>query len=169
MRRGSTSLAPRGFTLVEVLVVIVIIGLAGAIVVPSLLNPGTLGVQAAGRMIISDILIAQNDAIASQAVRRVIFEPANNRYRVTDQAGTTLNASWKSGGLGAANFIVDFNTDPRFTGVTMQNPVFNGVAFLEFDPLGAPTDGGSVDVLGGNIRYRIAVAPFTGLVTIAPF
>lgn len=158
-----------GFTLVEVLVVMVILGLSAAIVVPALLQPGTLGVQAAGRMAISDILIAQNDAIASQSTRRVVFDAPNNRYRLTDQAGNTLTATWRTNNGGVANYIVDFNTDPRFTGVVMQNPNFNGVATLEFDALGAPTDGGSVELIAGNTRYRINVAPFTGLVTIAPF
>ena len=69
---------PRGFTLVEVLIVVVIIGIVGAIVVPQILTAGTLGVQAAARMVIADLQFAQNDAIARQAPRRVVFEGGNN-------------------------------------------------------------------------------------------
>jgi len=159
------------FTLIEVLAVVVIIGLAGAIVVPSLMRPGTLGVQAASRMVISDILIAQNEAIAFQTTRGVIFEPAENRYRLTDAAGTTLNASWKAGGT-AANYIIDFDTDTRFGGVTLEAPDFNNGTppqnILQFDPLGAPLNGGTVDLVAAGLRYRVSVAPFTGRVTIAP-
>jgi len=146
---------------------VVIIGIAGAMVVPSLIEPSTLGVQAAGRMVISDILIAQNDAIAAQATRRVVFEPALNRYRLADVDGTTLNVGWKAGGT-TANYIVDFSTDARFAGVTLQNVNFGGGQFLEFDPLGGPTNGGALDLVAVNTTYRVTVAPFTGRVTIAP-
>ena len=157
------------FTLIEVLAVVVIIGLAGAVVVPSLMRPGTLGVQAAGRMVISDILIAQNEAIALQTTRQVIFEPALNRYRVADAGGNTINAPWKAGGV-AVNYIIDFDTDARFAGVTLQLPTFTGVdpQVLEFDVLGAPQNGGTVDLVAAGFRYRVSVAPFTGRVTIAP-
>ena len=160
---------PKAFTLVEVLAVVVIIGLAGAIVVPSLLRRGTLEVQAAGRMMISDILIAQNEAIAMQAPRQVMFEPAQNRYRLTDVGGNTLNTNWKSGGDTVENYIIDYDTDTRFAGVTLEAPAFGGPppdTFLRFDALGAPQSGGTVDLVSGDFRYRITVAPFTGRVTI---
>ena len=66
-------LSNRAFTLVEVLVVVTIISIAAAIVVPQMLRPGNLSVQAAGRSIIADILFAQNDAAAHQAGRRIVF------------------------------------------------------------------------------------------------
>ena len=166
MVRADRTLA-KAFTLVEVLAVVVIIGLAGAVVVPSLLRRGTLEVQAAGRMLVSDILIAQNEAIAAQVPRQLIFEPAQNRYRLTDEAGNTLSATWISGG--AENYIVDFDTDTRFAGVNLAAPVFGGTAppTLRFDALGGPVNGGTVDLVSGNFRYRVTVAPFTGRVTIA--
>lgn len=157
----------RGFTLVEVLAVVVIIGLAGAVVVPSLLRRGTLEVQAASRMLVSDILLAQNQAIATQESRQLIFEPAQNRYRITDPNGNTVSATWISGG--AENYIVDFDTDPRFAGVTLVAPVFGATnpPTLQFDTLGGPVNGGTVDLISGNFRYRVTVAPFTGRVTLA--
>lgn len=158
---------PKAFTLVEVLAVVVIIGLAGAVVVPSLLRRGTLEVQAASRMLISDILIAQNEAIAMQAPRQLMFETAENRYRFTDTVGNTLNARWKAGGNVIGNYIMDFDTDDRFAGVNLDAPAFGGTTNLQFDALGAPQNGGTVDLVSGNFRYRITVAPFTGRVTIA--
>ncbi len=158
----------RAFTLVEVLVVVVILGIAGAIVAPAIIRPGTLGVQAAARMVIADILIAQNDAIASQTTRRVVFEPAFNRYRLTDNGGTTLNIGLRAGGTGTANYVIDFAGDNRFAGVTLQNINIGGTQILEFDPLGAPTNGGSLDLVAGGTTYRIVISPFTGRVTVSP-
>lgn len=164
MSLSRTRSSEKAFTLVEILVVVVILGLAGAIVVPTLSQPSKFSVQAAGRAVISDILIAQNDAVASQSPRSVVFEPALNRYRLTDNLGATVQVSWKSGTVG--NYVVDFNADQRFNGVTVQT-VGNAVQTFTFDALGAPNNGGTVDLVAGNTRYRVAIAPFTGRVTIA--
>jgi prepilin-type N-terminal cleavage/methylation domain-containing protein len=154
-----------GFTLVEVLAVVVIMGIAAAIVVPQMLAAGTMGVQAAARMVISDLLYAQNEAIAQQAARRVVFDVANNSYRITDASDTTLSVSWKNGS--AENYIVDFANDSRFSGVTLQSADFGGTATIEFDDLGGPNSGGTIELVFKNIRYRVTVAAFTGRVTVA--
>ena len=169
MKVSQRRLLHQAFTLVEVLTVVTIIALAGAIVVPSLLRPSTLGVQAAGRQVIADMLIAQNDAIASQANRRVVFIAGTSQYQLTDENGNLLDAAWMAGGTAGNNYARDFATDNRFQGVGIQNVDFNGTTTLEFDPLGSPINGGSLELVGFNSQYRIMVAPFTGRVTIEPF
>ena len=161
-----------GFTLTEVLVVVTIIGIAGALVVPNVMQAGTLGVQAAGRMVIADILIAQNDAIAAQEVRRVIFDTANNRYRVTDGSNNTLTVTWRTATPGGGNYVVDFQNDDRFEGVSLDNVDFGGAEplVLEFNALGTPTgNGGDLQLVSGDQRFVVSVSPFTGRVSIAPF
>ena len=158
-----------GFTLIEVLMVVAIIAIAGAVVVPQMLQAGTFHSQAAARVVIADLLYAQNDAIAAQAPRRIVFEPNLNRYRLTDEQGTTLTANWMSGGDAGANYLVDFAADRRFSGVQITLADFADTTTLEFDDLGAPSSGGSVELTSltsTNVQYRINVAPFTGRVTI---
>ncbi|NJL31937.1 MAG: prepilin-type N-terminal cleavage/methylation domain-containing protein [Phycisphaerales bacterium] len=121
----------RAFTLVEVLVVVIIIGIAAAVVVPAMIRPGSLHVQAATRIVIADLLYAQNDAIAQQKPRRAVFDTANNRYRLTDAAGNTLAANWK--GSGGSNYVVDFKNDSRFQGVTLTTAQFGSDDFVEFE------------------------------------
>ena len=57
-----TSCCPRcllkAYTLIEVLIVVVIIGIAGAVVVPQLLAGNSMDAQAAARMVIADIVYA---------------------------------------------------------------------------------------------------------------
>ena len=156
------------FTLIEVLVVVTVIGIAGAIVVPAMLKPGVMQAQAAGRMIIADIIYAQNEAISRQANRRVVFDVANNKYRLSDAAGNTIAGSWRTGGSDQSNYTVDLRKDARFSGVTLTTASFNNAATLEFDALGSPVNGGTVDLTGANFKYRITVEDFTGRVTIAP-
>jgi prepilin-type N-terminal cleavage/methylation domain-containing protein len=167
MRFAVAHKARHGFTLIEVLVTVVIIGIAGALIVPHLLRAGTLGVQAAVRMTIADIVVAQNEAVAQQATRRVVFDQADNLYSLTDGNGNVIGATWMPNyAEGAGNYVINIGNDSRFEGVTLENPNFGGQAYLEFDALGSPVEGGSVDLVYGSFRYRIAVAPFTGRISI---
>jgi type II secretion system protein H len=152
-----------GFTLVELLVVIVILGIAAAMVVPQMLNAGQMTIQAAARMVVSDIVYAQNEAIARQQTRQFIVDEDANAYRVTDGAGDALAAPWLGGTL-----VVDFDTDKRFRGVSVTDADFGGSATLGFDELGTPTAGGTVDLNTNGYRYRVTVTAFTGRVTVEP-
>ena len=120
--------------------------------------------QAAARATIADVLFAQNEAIAVQSTRRVVFDVDANAYRLTDGSGTTLTAPSRSGGL----YVVDFSRDKRFAGVVLSQASFDDGAVLEFDPLGAVATGGQVELTAGDTRYRINVAAFPGRVTIEP-
>ncbi len=164
--KGNTTRRLAGYTLVEVLIIVAIIGIAAAIVVPNMLAAGTLGVQAAARIIIADILFAQNDAIAQQQNRRVVFDPANESYSLIDEVGTVLTARWKGGSDN--NYTVDFTTDTRFQGVVIVSANFGGATpqTLEFDALGGPLSGGTVEIEFQGTRYRVTVAAFTGRVTV---
>jgi general secretion pathway protein H len=158
----------RAFTLVEVLVVVAIIAIAGAVVVPSMKQTGSMSVQAAGRQVIADLLVAQNDAIAKQLTRKVVFDPDNNTYKVTAADGSTIGMNWMSGDASAGNYIINFSTDDRFSGVRIENVEFGDDKTIAFDPLGAPDTGGTIDVVFGQFRYRVTVTAMTGRVTIAP-
>lgn len=153
----------RAYTLVEVLVVVTILGIVSAVVVPQMLQAGTLGVQAAARMIIADLLFAQNDAVAKQRPRRVIFEQAENRYRVTDEQGETLTHDWRGGD---SKYEVDFDGDRRFAGIRLVEVEFDDDGALEFDEMGSPSTGGHVILEYNDERFRIDVASFTGRVTV---
>ncbi len=170
----STARTSRAYTLVEVLIVVVITGLAAAVVVPQMLSAGTLGVQAASRIVIADLLYAQNEAIAQQTTLRVQFEPTENRYilqQFDPDAGASgewvpMSVAWKDGG--SENYIVDFDEDTRFSEVTLFSGSFGtGNSYIEFDPLGSPDNGGTIVVRLRDKEYTITVAEFTGRVTVA--
>ncbi len=55
-----------GYTLVELLVVVGVLAIAGTLLLPNLVDKGTFAIQAAARSIVSDIVFAQSDALANQ-------------------------------------------------------------------------------------------------------
>ncbi|MEO0514508.1 MAG: GspH/FimT family pseudopilin [Planctomycetota bacterium] len=160
------SRARRAYTLVEVLLVVSILGIVSAAVIPSMLTAGEMGVQAAARVIVADLLYAQNEAIAQQASHKVVFDVANNAYQLQDQNGNALTVDWLSGS--ANNYVVDFDDDQRFRGVTITAVDFGTTtpSEISFDSLGGPSTGGSITIQFDRQSFRIDVADFTGRVTV---
>ena len=154
---------PPGVTLIEVLIVVSILGLAASIVVPTLVKPGQLTIQAASRLVISDLLTAQNEAVGEAAKRRIDFDLAGNGYKLTDESGATVALPWMKQG-----YSVKFGKDGRFDGVSIKSADFGGNDWVEFDELGGTTTGGTVELNAQGYRYIITVRPFTGRITVAP-
>ena len=170
MKRPATTRCRSAYTLIEVLVVVLILGIISAVVVPQMLTAGTLGVQAAARLVVSDILFAQNEAIAAQETRKVIFDVAGNTYSVADGTNTALTIGWVN--AKADNYIVDFDEDERFEGVKIRSVTVGGGATpateLVFDDLGSPTLSSEMQIVVGykNQNLLVKVQPFTGRVTV---
>lgn len=179
----------RGFTLIELLVTVVVLGIAGALVIPSMTQTSTLRVQAAVRTVIADITFVQADAIAFQARRAIWFGMVpvrsngtwtyveGNGYTVAEVTGPQLDLST------AAMLDPDDNrrplgrnfSDGRFGGATIESPSFDGAGLLIFDELGGPVrelsgdeagSGGTVNIASPVATYTVNIAPITGRVTV---
>lgn len=168
----------RGYTLIEVLIVVVVIGIASAVVVPGLIRASTLGIQAAARTAIADVLYAQNEAVVQQRPFTVYVDTDAERYWMeTDADGDgvdePVSLQWRVGG----DSFIDFARDERFEGVSLArveldasgNPTFTedgGVVTIRFDELGSPDSRAQFGLLSDKQRFVIAVAEFTGRVTV---
>ncbi len=175
--RGQRRAATRAYTLIEVLVLITILGIAAAIMIPSMGHTHVLRVQAAVRTIVSDITFAQSDALAFQRGRAVMFDADTNSYTLVEVTGSTLDpasdALYDPTGP-MQRYIVSLD-DPRFGGARIENPSFDGNADLIFDEMGGPvatpgsdtlSAGGLVEIVGPDTRWRINIAAFSGRVTV---
>jgi prepilin-type N-terminal cleavage/methylation domain-containing protein len=173
------------YTLIELLIVIALLGMAGALLVPNLVGRDSMTTQAAVRRAISDIVFAQSDALAHQELRRVQFLPDGRGYcliRVTDADFTAAfdeaSADYISDPLapgGMTNYVMDFTADERFLGVTISEINLDGgsVDYFTFDEIGgtvlapdSPGTGGSFKVNGPGVSFQINIAPFTGKLTV---
>src|SRR4051812_19037514 len=79
----------RAFTLVEILVVVVILGIAAAVIMPQIGAQSDLKAAAAARLVMADLIYAQNRAIATQTKHYVVFDTSGKTgYRLA--MGPTL-------------------------------------------------------------------------------
>jgi len=147
----------RGFTLIEVVLVLLIAGILGAYLVPRLDIAGT-SVTADATALGRDLRHAQ--ALAMNEGRTLTFATVGSSgYRVADSGGTTI-------------------TDPDGH-QPYQVALGNGVAVsggpVRFDSLGRPVDGtgsllGSPTVLsvsGNGHTDTVTVTPVTGFVSVS--
>ena len=170
--------ARRGFTLVEILTVVLILGIASAIIAPQIGSRGDLKVRAAARVLVSDLIYAQNVAIAQQKWMFIKFDAANESYQVMDAAGPAgvdhiiLNPVLKE------PFIVKMGPacGSRLSDVRIQSAVMNGVDLayrpsftIAFDELGTPfvysySEVNTNEMLDGEVVFESG--PHTIKVTI---
>lgn len=157
----------RGFTLIEILTVVLILGIASAIIAPQIGSRNDLKVRAAARVLISDLIYAQNLAIARQKIMYVKFDAGAENYRLMESPA--VNGEIPHPVTKDAKFITQFGPvgGSRMSDVRIQSATFNGVdtAYrpeytLVFDELGTPYvysyDGtvGTNELLDGAIVLR---------------
>ncbi|MEN8126306.1 MAG: prepilin-type N-terminal cleavage/methylation domain-containing protein [Planctomycetota bacterium] len=168
-----------GFTLIEIILVVVILGIAALIAVPMVSSAADIQVRSAANHIAADIDYVKSMAITHQQSYSIIFDPAGESYEVhVDPQGTDtviehpvipgdFVVSLSGIGLDRVNIVsADFDAD-----VTKA---------ITFDYLGSPYHGKSndpadalnsgvislSDIQSGNFGLYVKIEPMTGYVTI---
>lgn len=168
-RRAAAAL--RAYTLLEILVVVVLMGIASALVIPNMGSTGVLRVQSTVRSIVADINFAQSDALARQRGRAMVFDTANNTYSIIEvpKTGSTLFPTTDT------IQTTDLKQAGKFHDSRLESVNFDGSATLVFDELGGtviapnsptPGNGGTIIVSGSGSRFKIIVEAYTGRVTV---
>jgi prepilin-type N-terminal cleavage/methylation domain-containing protein len=167
----------RGFTLIEILITVVILGIAGAMVIPAMGEMHILRVQAAVRTVISDITYAQSDAIAFQERRAIMFDVPTSSYRLVEVPGDTLEPDTNTMYDPASpdgKYVVNFNHE-KFGNSRIVSAEFDETPNLIFDALGGPVrdpsgnqpgSGGTIRIEGSGYVFVINVEAFTGRTTV---
>jgi len=167
-----------GYTLLELMIVLVLMGIAAALVIPNVQGSESIRIQTAVRAIASDIMYAQSDALAYQSRRAIVFDAASNSYWIAEVSGDELDfdtdAMYKIDGP-EQRFLVSID---RTSGnaAQMVSADFDDDSVLVFDELGgpvagldsdAPSAGGSIILSGQDgTAYQLNVEPYTGRVTV---
>ena len=165
-----------GFTLVEILMVVIILGIGSAIIVPQLNGRDDLKVSSASRALMADLIYAQNQAIFTQTRQYVTFDTVNQKY-------TLLSGTWPgtttTHPITKDPFTVKYGTgSTNFTDIKLMSADFGGgKTTLGFDPLGAPlaiaADGttttmtaGAIIIKAANEYLTVHIEPYTGELTV---
>lgn len=182
----------RGYTLIELLIVIAILGLAGALLVPRLVEQDSMTAQAAVRKLIGDLSFAQSDALAHQEYRRVHFYADGSGYCIVRVDESNYGDDWATFdpddidyindpltfGNAGGRYITKFTEDPRFaqvrvTSVDIDDGVPDAAGDVVYDvlggtvqPGGSPGVGGDIVLTAGTDAFTIGVSPFTGKLTV---
>ena len=151
-----------GFTMLEILIVVVIIAIAALTVVPMMSSAGSLQIRSAANMIAADLEYAKSMAISRGEYFSVEFDESADSYRILDQDGNVIPHPVKKG----FDYVVDFQNDSRLDRVDITDADFDSAVSVKFDCLGSPDNGGSVSLSGGGITATVRVEPVTGFISI---
>ena len=169
MNKKTDKYRSSGFTLVEIIVVVVIISIAALIAIPMLSSAAGMQIRSAANIIAADMEYAKSMAISRQKSYSVIFDVNNNKYQI-ESGGNVISHPVNASG----NFIVSFASDSRLDRVDISAVDFNSDLTVTFDYLGSPSDvggspllnSGQVTLEADGITVKVTVEPVTGYVTV---
>lgn len=153
----------RGFTIVELLIVVVILSIVALTAIPMMSSAASIQARSAANLIAADIEYARSMAISRGQNYSVVFNKDTESYKIVDQSGAVIQHPVKKG----FTYVVDFRTESRLSRVNIANAVFGTDQTVVFDCLGSPDSGGTVNLQAGGISTTITVEPVTGFVTIS--
>ena len=167
----------RAFTLVEILVVVLILGITATIIIPQIGNRDDLRAASIARAMMADLTYAQGQAITLQRPQYVRFDLATNKYELLQQLSPSdqllthpVNKTPYTIALGSAR-------KDDLKDVVLDAVSFDTQPVLMFDELGAPRSynpltNTSTPMVTGSVRIKshaytltIAVEPYTGVLT----
>ena len=175
----------RGFTLIEISTVVVILAILVAIALPSMATQNDLSASAASRVVVADLLYAQGQAIATGQPQYVSITLASTApggssgsYSLSSPFGSMLTNPisrqpyTQTFGSGVATPLVDV----ALADLTLDAPANTVLVFNELgQPLVCPPSGtpvplantGSIVLQSGLAQVTLTIEPDTGNITVS--
>lgn len=123
----------RGFTLSELVLVMVLMGVLAVAVYPAMRDTAVFALRSASRQLVADIHFAKNLAMSSHAVCGIAFDPVHDVYFVyRGSPATPIDHPLRPG--------QPHRVDLGAQGIALATASFGSGSELRFDPLGQPLD-----------------------------
>ncbi len=163
-RRWAEMPANAGFTLIELMIVIVIIGIAAAMAIPMMSSAASFQIRAAANMVAADLEYAKSLAISRGQPYSVVFDVDNESYEIVDQSdGPVAHPITKD-----PSYVVSFRNNSRVDRVDIDEANFDGLAKVTFDYLGSPSsNSGLVTLQAGDAQKTVGVEAVTGYISVS--
>lgn len=170
------SIRQRSFTLIELVIVLVIIGIIVAVVLPRFDVFYAVKFRTAVKRVVQDIRYVQNVAMTQHVKTRMIFNPVGDTYE--GEYYDTTSSLWVDLKDSFQNPLrIDYTTDIQYGGIDLSNANFGGATpeILIFTFAGIPQDSDENDITTAgfvSLDYRdypqevINVTPKTGKVVL---
>ena len=167
-----------GFTLVEILVVVVILGIVATIILPQIGNRDDLRAASMARALMADLSYAQGQAVALQRPQYVRFDLVNNRYDVLDRLTPTEQIVTHPVNKNPFTVLLGSARNDNLKDVVLDAASFDTQPVIMFDELGTPrsynpTTHTSAAMVSGSVRLRshaytltVSVEPYSGVLSV---
>lgn len=156
--------ATTGFTLVELILMIALIGILAWLAVPRLQAFHEIKLETAARRVAADLRYAQGLSMTQRERHAVLFDPHVSRYSVLDAATRAPIENPMDRGR---PLLVDFHRPGEFQGVSIVSAEFGGTPGVTFDFFGVPRDTTGRELASPG-RVVLSYEGMTAAVSIAP-
>jgi prepilin-type N-terminal cleavage/methylation domain-containing protein len=165
-----------GFTLIEILVVVVVIGIAAAVIAPQFGTRDDVSAGAGARAVMASLTYAQNRAITTATTHYIQFDATNQMYSVMT---SITPAIYVINPVTLNNYQQSFgDASVGLSNVSLVSASFDGQTTIAFDAMGTPysynpltnttsvLSAGSIVVNTGACTLTISVQSGTGELSV---
>ncbi len=169
MTTGRDGVREPAFTLAEMVVVVLVLAIAAAIVIGSIGTTKDAQAISGARVLVSDVELARNLAVTTQAPHTVLFSSDRQSYKVVANytgGGYALATAVEHPVRGNERFEVRLASLNGMGSVVVETVSFGGQTYVTFDAEGDPSSGGAVTLQSGATGMVISVEALTGAVSV---
>ncbi len=156
---------PTAFTMLELLIVVVILGIAAMTAIPMMSSAGSIQTRSAANALAADLAYAKSLAISRGQDYAVVFDTTAESYQIEDMFGIVVDHPVKKG----FKYIVNLANE-GLDRVDLYSADFDDSSTsITFDCLGSPKDlnsEGTVVFQSNENSMTVSVEPVTGYITI---
>ena len=169
-RRGTAALSDQAFTLVEMIIVVLIVGIAAALALPMFGQTDLTRLRSAAGLLAADLGYAQIESIAhGDDLRIVVFDQDANSYRIATAADPDTPITNPIGNL---PYTTTFGAGRArdLAGVTIQGYDLAGDDRIQFGIYGQLDQAtvATITLAAGGASVTISIDPTSGEVSVGP-